>query len=56
MFSKTEADHGKQASKTYFANERLNGIIARYALASYLRELLRSLKETQSIPRFGKLI
>lgn len=34
-------------SRTYFANERLNGIIARHALASYLRELLRSLKETR---------
>ena len=34
-------------SRTYFANDRLNGIISRYALASYLRELLRSLKETR---------
>ncbi|MFZ5961910.1 hypothetical protein ACOXXX_03075 [Thalassococcus sp. BH17M4-6] len=34
-------------SRTYFANNRLDGIIARYALASYLRELLRSLKETR---------
>lgn len=34
-------------SRTYFANDHLNGIIARYALASYLRELLRSLKETR---------
>lgn len=34
-------------SRTYFANDRLNGIIARYALASYLRELLRRLKETR---------
>lgn len=34
-------------SRTYFANDRLDGIIARYALASYLRELLRSLKETR---------
>lgn len=34
-------------SQTYFANERLDGVIARYALASYLRELLRSLKETR---------
>lgn len=34
-------------TRTYFANERLDGIIARYALASYLRELLRSLKETR---------
>lgn len=34
-------------SRTYFAIERLNGIVARYALASYLRELLRSLKETR---------
>ncbi|MBW4974886.1 hypothetical protein KZZ08_14725 [Roseovarius mucosus] len=35
------------SSRTYFANEHLDGIIARYALASYLRELLRSLKETR---------
>lgn len=35
------------ASRTYFANERLDGIIARYALASYLRELLRGLKLTR---------
>lgn len=34
-------------SRSYFANERLEGIIARYALASYLRELLRSIKETR---------
>jgi hypothetical protein len=34
-------------SRTYFANDLLYGIIARYALASYLRELLRSLKETR---------
>lgn len=34
-------------SRTYFANDRLDGIIARYALASYLRELLRSLKQTR---------
>ncbi|PZX13159.1 hypothetical protein [Celeribacter halophilus] len=34
-------------TRTYFANDRLDGIIARYALASYLRELLRSLKETR---------
>ncbi|MCW2305633.1 hypothetical protein M2324_004065 [Rhodovulum sulfidophilum] len=34
-------------SRTYFANERLNGIIARYALAAYLGEVLRSLKETR---------
>jgi len=34
-------------SQTYFANKRLDGIIARYALAAYLRELLRSLKETR---------
>lgn len=34
-------------SRTFFANERLDGIIARYALAAYLRELLRSLKETR---------
>lgn len=34
-------------SRTYFANERLYGIIARYALAAYLREVLRSLKETR---------
>lgn len=34
-------------SRTYFANERLHGIIARHALASYLRELLRRLKETR---------
>lgn len=34
-------------SRTYFANDHLYGIIARYALASYLRELLRSLKETR---------
>lgn len=35
------------SSRTYFANERLEGIIARYALASYLSELLRSVKETR---------
>lgn len=35
------------SSRVYFANERLDGIIARYALASYLRELLRSLKQTR---------
>ena len=34
-------------SRTYFANERLDGIVSNYALASYLRELLRSLKETR---------
>lgn len=34
-------------SRTHFANERLHGIIAKYALTSYLRELLRSLKETR---------
>ena len=34
-------------SRIYFSNQRLYGIIARYALASYLRELLRSLKETR---------
>jgi hypothetical protein len=34
-------------SQTYFANDRLDGIIARHALANYLRELLRSLKETR---------
>lgn len=34
-------------SRSYFANERLEGIIARYALASYLRELIRSLKEAR---------
>lgn len=34
-------------SQTYFANELLNGIIARYALAAYLREVLRNLKETR---------
>lgn len=34
-------------SRTYFANERLVGIIARYALAAYLREVLRRLKETR---------
>ena len=34
-------------SRTYFANDRIYGIIARYALACYLRELLRSLKETR---------
>lgn len=34
-------------SRTYFAKEHLQGIIAKYALASYLRELLRSLKETR---------
>lgn len=33
-------------SQTYFANDQLGGIIARFALASYLRELLRNLKET----------
>lgn len=32
-------------SLIYFANNRLDGIIARYALASYLHELLRSLRE-----------
>jgi hypothetical protein len=36
-------------SRVYFANERLYGIIARYALISYLRELLRSLKETRQL-------
>jgi len=36
-------------SRTYFANSRLHGIIAKYALASYLRELLRSLKETRQL-------
>jgi len=35
------------SSRVYFANERLNGIISRDALATYLRELLRSLKETR---------
>lgn len=35
------------ANRTYFANQRLYGIIARYALASYLREWLRSFKETR---------
>ena len=34
-------------SRIYFANKYLYGIIARYALASYLRELLRSLRETR---------
>jgi hypothetical protein len=34
-------------SRTYFANDHLYGIIARYALASYIRELLRSLKQTR---------
>lgn len=34
-------------SKTYFANDRLSGIISRYALTSYLSELLRYLKETR---------
>lgn len=34
-------------SRTYFANHRVYGIIARYALASFLRELLRSVKETR---------
>lgn len=34
-------------NRTYFATQHLNGIIAKYALASYLRELLRSLKETR---------
>ena len=33
-------------SRTYFANDRLYGIIAKYALAVYLHELLRRLKET----------
>lgn len=33
--------------RTCFAYDRLDGIIARYALASYVRELLRSLKETR---------
>ncbi|WRH61692.1 MAG: hypothetical protein RSE12_15125 [Fuscovulum sp.] len=33
--------------RTFFAREKLGGIIARFALASYLRELLRYLKETQ---------
>ena len=36
-------------SRTYFANNQLKGIIAKYALASYLRELLRSLKETRQL-------
>lgn len=35
------------SSRTYFANNHLKGIIAKYSLASYLRELLRSLKETR---------
>lgn len=43
---KTYADDSL-GSRTYFANERLDGIIARYALAAYLREVLRSLKETR---------
>ncbi|MEZ5767312.1 MAG: hypothetical protein R3D80_06290 [Paracoccaceae bacterium] len=34
-------------SRTYFAVDHLHGVIARYALASYLFELLRSLKETR---------
>ena len=43
---KTYGD-GSLGSQTYFANERLDGIIARYTLAAYLRELLRSLKQTR---------
>ncbi|KXJ51066.1 MAG: hypothetical protein AXW12_17550 [Thalassospira sp. Nap_22] len=35
------------ASRVYFANQHLDGIISRYALASYLRELLRNIKETR---------
>lgn len=34
-------------SRTDFANNRLDGIISRHALTSYLRELLRDLKETR---------
>lgn len=34
-------------SRTYFAHERLYGIISRNVLVDYLRELLRSLKETR---------
>lgn len=34
-------------SRTHFANKYVDGIIAKYALVSYLRELLRSLKETR---------
>ncbi len=35
------------SSRVYFANDRLDGVIPRYALATYLRELLRNLKETR---------
>jgi hypothetical protein len=57
--------HGEDAltSRTYYAHERLSGIIARSVLVDYLREVLRSLKETrQSLtprrggPRSGKAV
>jgi len=35
------------SSQVYFTKERVGGIVAKHALAGYLRELLRNLKETR---------
>jgi hypothetical protein len=40
-------DRRSLTSRIYFASEQLDGIIARYALVSYIRELLRNIKETR---------
>lgn len=40
--------HGDSlGTRFFFANDRLDGIIAKYALKSYLRELLRKIKQTR---------